>query len=144
MTKASVGTIEGTVAGWSKHADKVIVYAYEKGSFDVDAETQGSGDGNLQFKNAITSVQANANGNFELHFLEAGDYELYFAGYDDDDQDGQFEWKGKRSFDILAGIDLNVILVEADRSTRLELTIISILPLYHKVKVIIYHNHYEM
>ena len=24
---------------------------------------------------------------FELHFLEAGDYELYFGGYDDDDQD---------------------------------------------------------
>ncbi|PHN07724.1 hypothetical protein CRP01_06015 [Flavilitoribacter nigricans DSM 23189 = NBRC 102662] len=131
VTKASAGTITGKVSQWDNYADKVVVYAYKKGTLDANAETQGSGDGQLKFTNAVTSVQAKADGSFELHFLEEGDYELYFAGYEDDDQDGQFELKGSLSIDInlLAGLDLSLIDVEANSSTTVNVTIIGILPL---------------
>ncbi|MCB0634800.1 MAG: DUF4382 domain-containing protein, partial [Lewinella sp.] len=111
VAKAEAGTIEGEVDNWSNHADKVVVYAYKKGTFDVNTETTASGDGQLTFTNAVTSAQAKADGSFELHFLEAGDYELYFAGYDDTDQDGKFELKGSLSLEILGnvGLDLGAI-----------------------------------
>jgi Zn-finger domain-containing protein len=76
-------------------------------------------------------VEAKADGSFELHFLESGDYELYFAGYEDDDQDGQFELEGSLSvdLDLLGDLDLGLIEVEANSSTRVDLTIIGLLPL---------------
>lgn len=131
VAKASAGTITGTVSNWDTHADKVIVYAYNKGTLDVNAETQGSGDGQLKFSNAVTSVQAKGDGSFELHFLEAGDYELYFAGYEDNDQDGQFELAGSLSvdLDLLGDLDLGLISVTANSSTRVDLSIIGLLPL---------------
>lgn len=127
--KTSAGTISGTISDWSSHADKVIVYAYKKGTLDVGTETQGSGDGQLQFKNAVTSVEAKVDGNFELHFLESGDYEVYLAGYKDEDQDGRFELEGRLSIDPVGSADLSTIAVEANNSTRLDLSIIGILPL---------------
>lgn len=131
VTKASAGTITGTVSNWNNFADKVVVYAYKKGTLDVNAETQASGDGQLQFTNAVTSVAAKSNGNFELHFLEAGDYELYIAGYEDNDQDGQFDLAGSLSvdLDLLGSLDLGLLSVDASTSTRVEVTIIGILPL---------------
>lgn len=131
VAKASAGTIEGSVANWDNHADKVIVYAYNKGTLDVNTETQASGDGQLKFQNAVTSVEAKADGSFELHFLNEGDYELYFAGYEDNDQDGKFELSGSLSIDLdlLAGLDLNGISVSANSSTRVDLSVIGILPL---------------
>lgn len=129
VVKASTGTIEGEVNNWSNHAEKVIVYAYKKGTFNASVETQAQGDSQLQFTNAVTSVQAKADGSFSLHFLESGDYELYFAGYDDSDQDGKFELKGSLAIDLLAGIDLSAVTVNANSSTRIDLSIIGILPL---------------
>lgn len=129
VAKASAGTITGKVSNWDAHADKVVVYAYKKGSLNANTETQGSGDGQLQFKNAVTSAQASADGSFSLHFLEAGDYELYFAGYEDNDQDGRFELKGSLSIDLISSIDLSTISVEANSSTRIDLNIIGLLPL---------------
>jgi hypothetical protein len=131
VAKAEAGTIEGMVDNWTNHADKVVVYAYKKGTFDVNTETQASGDGQLTFTNAVTSAQAKADGSFELHFLESGDYELYFAGYDDDDQDGKFELKGSLSLEILSniGLDLGSIGVSANTSTTVELSVIGILPI---------------
>lgn len=131
VAKASAGTIAGTVSNWDTYADKVIVYAYEKGSLDVNAETQASGDGQLKFTNAITSVEAKGDGSFELHFLESGDYELYFAGYNDDDQDGQFELAGSLSvdLDLLGDLDLGLVSVTANSSTRVDLSVIGLLPL---------------
>lgn len=131
VAKAEAGTIEGKVENWSNHAEKVVVYAYEKGSFDMNAETTASGDGQLQFSNAVTSTQAKADGSFELHFLESGDYELYFAGYEDNDQDGKFELEGSLSLEILGniGLDLGAISVSASSSTTVDLSVIGILPL---------------
>lgn len=131
VAKEEAGTIEGKVENWSNHAEKVVVYAYQKGSFDMNTETTASGDGQLEFANAVTSVQANTDGTFELHFLESGEYELYFAGYEDSDQDGKLELKGSLSLEILTtiGLDLGAVSVSANSSTNVDLSVIGIIPL---------------
>jgi hypothetical protein len=38
---------------------------------------------NIEFSNAISSSSLDANGNFELHFLEEGDYQINYCSYEE-------------------------------------------------------------
>jgi hypothetical protein len=62
--------------------DYVVAYVYEKGDFNEETETNPQGASGIEFKNAITSALVDASGNYELSFLEAGEYELYFVTYE--------------------------------------------------------------
>lgn len=125
VTREETGTVAGQASAWEAHADKAIVYAYRKGTFNANAETSGE----VQFKNAVTSAELSNNGSYELHFLEAGEYDLYFAGYEDNDQDGKFELKGSLTVDLLGAVNLNTVTVDAKSTTRFDLTVVGILPL---------------
>ncbi len=67
--------------------DKIVVYAYKKGTFDAGVESQPQGSDAILFKNAVTSSEVKGSLNartYKLAFLESGDYELHFATYDMD------------------------------------------------------------
>lgn len=85
VMKERSGTIEGSYQEDSNsNADKIIVYAYKKGTFSAATETQPQGTDQLLFKNAVASaeVKSGLTGKvFTLAFLEEGEYELHFAAY---------------------------------------------------------------
>lgn len=82
VERNSAGNITGKIDNYNATTmGNVVVYVYKKGTFNQATETQGQGDGKIQFKNAITSTKVDANGNFKAAFLEQGDYEVHCASY---------------------------------------------------------------
>ena len=75
------GTIEGDVNNDTYADYEFVVYAYEKGEYNLLTETQGQGSGNLMFANAVTSAKVNEDGTYHLNFLKEGDYEIHVASY---------------------------------------------------------------
>ena len=100
-----------------------MVYAYKKGTYSI-TERQGE----VAFKNAVTSAVVDGNEEFTLNFLPEGTYELYFVGYDDTNSDGRVEMTGSLLFDILGNINPNNVTVEASETTNLSLKIKGITP----------------
>jgi hypothetical protein len=84
--KEQSGIIRGTYEETTPIGfEKVIVYAYRKGTFSASTETQPQGENQMYFMNAATSaeIRSGLNGRtFTIAYLEAGDYELYFASYE--------------------------------------------------------------
>jgi hypothetical protein len=96
VAKSTAANIAGTYQeSVNSGADEVVVYAYKKGSFNLNTETQAQGEDQVLFANAVSStmVKSSLSGNsFTLALLEAGEYELYFAKYEDDGS-GELEFK---------------------------------------------------
>jgi hypothetical protein len=128
VNKAEAGRVEGKVNSAFQYADKVVVYAYEEGTFDDKTETSGQGASQIRFKNAVTSATVAANGDYELHFLEAGDYELYFAAYEDTDQDGAFEFQGSLQFDLAGSLMLQPVSITSQAAVTLDVDVLGLLP----------------
>lgn len=127
--KSNSGTIKGKVTdGLNFAGDKIVVYAYQKGEFG-SSETDPQGTSGIMFKNAVSSAVTDANGNYTLAFLESGDYELHFVGYDDDNSDGQLEEKGSLVLTVLNGLNLNSLNVSAGITVQVDVTVTAILPL---------------
>lgn len=84
MNQSKVGTVKGSYSDQSSvNGDKIIVYAYKKGSFNSSQETTAGDDGIL-FKKAVASAEVKqglAGKTYKLAFLEEGEYELHFASY---------------------------------------------------------------
>ncbi|PWK21869.1 uncharacterized protein DUF4382 [Arcicella aurantiaca] len=125
LVKAQAGAIKGTCANYKETNSKLIVYAYKKGTYS-SSETKGQGSGNVQFKNAVTSCVADGNGNYNLAFLEEGDYELQFANYKNSGS-GQFSLQSMANINSL--ISLNSVSVKANASVTLNVTILGFLSL---------------
>ncbi|MBM1104605.1 DUF4382 domain-containing protein [Aurantibacter crassamenti] len=82
VNQEMTGKISGSVNDAGDNSDKIIVYAYKKGSFDADVETKGQGESNIVFANAITSSELSGlNNAYSLNFLANGEYELVFVSY---------------------------------------------------------------
>lgn len=127
--KSNAGTIKGQVTdALNLSGDKIVVYVYEKGAFTA-SETDPQGASGIMFKNAVSSAVADDNGNFTLSFLEAGDYELHFVGYNDDNNDGQLEEKGALVLTVLNGLNLNALSVSASATVQVNVNVTAILPL---------------
>lgn len=109
-------------------SDKIVVYAYKKGTWNQSVETQGQGESQIMFKNAITSTVADANGNYTLAFLEEGEYELYLAGYEDNDNGGKFEFQGLFELGGLIGLNSNVVNVEAGVQLSFDISLTALIP----------------
>ena len=109
--------------------DRIVVYAYKKGTFNQDVETQGQGSSNIMFKNAETSAVVNASGEYNLSFLEEGEYELHYVGYEDEDNDGTMEAKGMLQVNALTSLDLLGFQLDARADVSVDVTVIGILPL---------------
>lgn len=107
VPKSNSGTIEGTYEESSaSNADKIIVYAYRKGSFNAATETSAQGDDGLLFAHAVSSAEVKpslAGHGFTLAFLEEGEYELHFVGYTHDTTSGRFQLQGELQSETSAG-----------------------------------------
>ena len=108
------GSINGTVNDAENTSDKIVVYAYQKGTFDAETEMQGSGASNVTFANAVTSAEVSGVSNsYSLSFLKEGEYELIFVGYNDEDDDGVFEVSTRLDAQSTTNIDLGSISVSS-------------------------------
>tara|TARA_R110002051_G_scaffold24092_1_gene60234 strand:+ start:2822 stop:3769 length:948 start_codon:yes stop_codon:yes gene_type:complete len=104
------GKISGTANDSNNTSDKIIVYAYEKGKFNADAETKGSGASKVTFANAVTSSEASGlSGSYNLSFLKEGEYELVFASYTEDN--GELFFNSMLNAESTTGLNLGAISV---------------------------------
>lgn len=133
INKAEAGDVKGQVSNSNPavidEGDKIIVYAYKAGSFDANMEAQGQGASSIEFANASTSAVVDANGDYQLSFLEEGDYELHFISYEDTDNDGSFEIKGSLQLNVLGNLNLNSVSVTAGAQVDVNVSILGVLPL---------------
>lgn len=122
--RAKTGTIVGNISNYSAAgAEAVVVYAYRAGSYS-ESEAEAGGSAAAAFSNAVTSTAvAEAGGDFSLHFLEEGQYELIFASYGDEDNDGKLEFQGQLDMDLTGELNLNQVMVESNTTVNLNLAI---------------------
>lgn len=125
----NAGTVTGKVENTAEAGGEVVVaYAYKEGEFS-ESESSANGEG-VAFSNAVSSaVVAESNGEFEIHFLEEGDYELHFASYSDDDQDGKLEFSGMVEASTASNLDLGGFTVEANSEVELQISFSGLLGL---------------
>jgi hypothetical protein len=129
VNSSRAGIISGNCTDAVSESDLIIVYAYHKGSFNREVETQGSAQTNLKFHNAVSSAKVNANGNYQLHFLEEGEYELHFASYKRNAQNGRLELQGSLMLDVLSSVNLDAVQVNAASSTTVNVLVTGLLPI---------------
>ena len=132
MTKAKTGTIKGSYEESSNsNADKIIVYAYKKGTFNAATETTAQGDDALLFAHAHSSavVRQTITGNeFTLAFLEEGEYELHFAGYTSDASTGRYTFEGQlQSETSVNGSVSNLVTVKGGTTVNVSAIITGLL-----------------
>ncbi|RAJ13869.1 DUF4382 domain-containing protein [Arenibacter echinorum] len=107
------GKISGSVNDANNTSDKIIVYAYEKGTFNADVETQGKGESEVTFANAVTSGEVKSlSGSYSLDFLEEGEYELIFASYREDDN-SEFYFNALLNVESTTGLNLGAIEISS-------------------------------
>ncbi|MCM4163926.1 MULTISPECIES: DUF4382 domain-containing protein [unclassified Arenibacter] len=107
------GKISGSANDANNTSDKIIVYAYKKGTFNADIETKGKGESEVTFANAITSAEVKGlSGSYSLDFLEEGEYELIFASYNEDDNNG-FHFNALLNAESTTGLNLGAIEVSS-------------------------------
>lgn len=107
VVENNTGVISGNLSDVISSSDKVVAYAYKKGTFNRTTEMQAQGTSGIQFKNAVSSSLVASGGAYQLHFLETGDYEIHFASYKDTNADGQLELKG--TLVVVSSNNLNLL-----------------------------------
>jgi Domain of unknown function (DUF4382) len=128
VAESKSATIAGTLTNTAVGTGKIIAYAYKKGTYNRSTEMQASGASNIQFKNAVSSSVVNGSGNYQLHFLESGEYEIHFANYTDTNADGQLELSGTLVVAGAAGLDLLGLNLNAGVILTANATATAILP----------------
>ncbi|NKI26480.1 DUF4382 domain-containing protein [Arenibacter sp. 6A1] len=119
VNKETTGKISGSASDSKNTSDKIIVYAYKKGTFNADAETKGKGKSGVTFANAVTSAEVKGiSGSYSLDFLEEGEYELIFASYKEDEANG-FSFNSLLEVESATGLKLGLI----DVNSALKLTV---------------------
>lgn len=116
VTREGTGTIKGTFDGdFDSNTEQVVVYAYKKGTFNANSETQYQ-DG-IQFRNAVNSTKIKAglvSNSYTLAFMEEGEYELVFAAYSKNQNSGRYVLDGMINADLEVNGSLsNIIKVKA-------------------------------
>ncbi|RFS14002.1 DUF4382 domain-containing protein [Emticicia sp. C21] len=129
VERNSAGNITGKIDNYNANTmGNVVVYVYKKGTFNQATETQGQGDGKIQFKNAITSAKVDANGNFKAAFLEQGDYEVHCASYNKP-TGGIFGLVALLNLTSKNSIDLSSIAVKSSTDVNLSISASTLLGL---------------
>lgn len=132
VTRAKTGTVRGSYEESNgSNADKIIVYAYKKGTFNAETETTEQGDDGILFANSAASaeVKSTITGNqFTLAFLEEGEYELHFVGYSRDATTGRHLFESHlQSETSVNGSVGNLISVKSGVTLEVAATITGIL-----------------
>jgi hypothetical protein len=128
VAKEKSGTIKGTYENSSDaNPEKIVVYAYKKGTFNAATETQAQGTDGIQFKNAVASalVKESITGQvYTLAYLPAGEYELVFAGYSKNPTSGRVNFEAVlKSETSVNGSVAGVIKVEANATVSISTSI---------------------
>lgn len=131
MYESETGAMNGscTESMPTYSSDKIVVFAYPKGQYNAETETKAQGDANIVFANAVTSASVDADGSYNLAFLEKGEYELVFASYQKDDNSGQFELKGTLQVTSNLGLDLGLLTVDAGLSLSINVVATALISL---------------
>ncbi len=129
VSKNRTGIIRGNCNDSFTNSDMIVVYTYKKGSFDRNTEIQGSSQSGLKFHNAVNSSKVDANGDFELHFLEEGEYEIHFAAYEQNQNTGQMELSGTLVLEAISSIQLGSISVGANATITANVLVTGIVPI---------------
>lgn len=122
VNKEVSGEISGTASDTGNTSDKIVVYAYDKGTFNADMETSGQGESNITFANAVTSSEVDATtGFYSLNFLASGEYELVFVSYT---RDGDaFYFNSLLEAESTTGLNLGAIEVSSALKISAHVTI---------------------
>lgn len=124
VNQEATGTINGNVDQAQDDSDKIIVYAYKKGTFNAATETQGSGSSNVTFANAITSAEVGGLTNaYSLNFLEEGEYELVFVGYNENQNSGNLEFAAILAAESSTGVNLGALSLTSALQLNVNVTI---------------------
>ena len=117
------GKVRGKVQGNTSGDEKVVVYAYRKGTFS-SSESQASASSNTRFRGAVTSSEVDASGDYTLAFLEEGNYEIHVVKY-------QVNSNSQVMFDsevqvqsLISGLLLSDISVRSNSSVALDLNLL--------------------
>ncbi len=130
VNKNKSGKVKGSTSDMlGVSGDRIVVYAYKKGTYNQNTETTGQGSSNVMFKNAVTSAVVDANGEYNLSFLSEGEYELHYVGYEDEDNDGEMEVKGMLEVTALTSLNLLGFEVNANAEVSVDVTVVGVLPL---------------
>lgn len=129
VNSLEAGTITGTVSDFgTTESETILVFAYEDGAYSED-ETLANGEGVL-FANATASSKVNdSSGEFEIHFVEEGDYELRFVSFSDEDADGELELEGEIEATTTSEIDLLGFSVGANSEVDFDILLVGLLDL---------------
>lgn len=128
VAETNSGTISGTLTDAVSGSGKVVAYVYKKGTFNRTTELQGQGSSNVQFSNAVSSTLVGAGGSYQLHFLEAGDYEVHYASYKDTNADGKYELQGTLVVLVSGGLDILNLRLNINATLTLNATATAVLP----------------
>lgn len=121
VNEADAGTIKGNVDDSGNVSEKIVVFAYKEGTY---SEGEANPSGNVRFQNAVnSSVVTEADGSYELHFLEEGDYELHFASYTQNTA-GKAEFQGMLEVGAATGLDLNLFGFPLTANNTLEMNVV--------------------
>ncbi|QJW90189.1 DUF4382 domain-containing protein [Spirosoma taeanense] len=118
VSKERTGAVTGKCSNTGSNR-KVVVFAYPKGQFNKSAEV------NSQFQGAVTSAAVDGNGTYKLSFLEEGNYELYFAGY----QTSQNATTFQGLLQLNGALNLNSVSVKSGAEVRLDVSLGGLLSL---------------
>jgi len=122
VNRETTGDISGTVNDSQNTSDKIVVYAYKKGTYNAEMETQGQGESKIRFANAVTSAEVGGiNNSYSLNFLEQGEYELIFASYTQDG--GQFYFNSQLEVESATGLDLGAINITSALQLSVNVTV---------------------
>lgn len=127
LVQNQTGVIKGSCNNQVTTSDKIVVYAYQKGTYNALLER--SEVGGVAFVNAVNSAAVDANGNFEMHFLNSGEYELVFIAYKDLNADGNLNIQGTLLLDVLTAHDLKSINVSAQNSATVNVKVSGLIPI---------------
>ena len=132
VDKDASATINGTYTeSVANNADKVVVYAYKKGTFNAATETSAQGEDGTRFINAVSSatVQTGLSGNnYTLAYLEQAEYELHFASYTKESATNRYLFKSLLQSELkLNGSVVTTIGVQSNVDVALSATIMGII-----------------
>lgn len=123
VNKEATGEINGTVNDSQDTSDKIVVYAYEKGAYNAEVETQGQGESSVRFANAVTSAEVGGiNNAYKLSFLATGEYELIFVSYAK--EGNQFYFDSTLEVESTTGLDLGALEVTSALQLSANVTIV--------------------
>lgn len=129
--KEESGTIKGSYnENTPNDFQKVVVYAYKKGTFSASTETQPQGTNQMYFMNAAGSaeVKSGLGGRvFTIAYLDEGDYELYFASFENTPS-GRMSFRGVLQAEMnVDGTVGNRVAVEAGSTISISTVVNGIL-----------------